>query len=85
MPPIKLDVASLAPALELRDPGIWFARTQSAVSARGNVASLALEDRSFWFRHRNRCIVSLVRRFSSDATVLDIGGANGFVARGLIQ
>jgi SAM-dependent methyltransferase len=44
-----------------------------------------VEDSSFWFRHRNRCIVSLVRRFSPDATFLDIGGGNGFVAGGLIE
>jgi SAM-dependent methyltransferase len=86
-PSIQLDVAALAPALELRDPGIWFARTQSIVSypTQGNVACLAVEDRSFWFRHRNRCIVSLVRRFSPDAAFLDIGGGNGFVARGLFE
>jgi hypothetical protein len=35
-------VATLAPALELRDPGIWFARTQAAVSypAHGNASCL---------------------------------------------
>lgn len=83
----KFDVAALAPMLELRDPGIWFARTQSAVSypAHGNANCLAVEDKSFWFQHRNRCIVSLVQRFSPDAAFLDIGGGNGFVARGLIQ
>lgn len=86
-PSIQFDVPTLAPALELRDPGIWFARKQSVVSypAHGNADCLAVEDRSFWFRHRNRCIVSVVRRFSPDAAFLDIGGGNGFVARGLIQ
>jgi SAM-dependent methyltransferase len=86
-PSTKLDVATLAPALELRDSGIWFARTQSAVSypAHGNANCLKVEDKSFWFRHRNRCIISLVRRFSPDAAFLDIGGGNGFVARGLIE
>jgi hypothetical protein len=40
--------------------------------------------RSFWFLHRNRCIVSLVRRFAPDGRFLDIGGGNGYVARGLV-
>jgi len=82
---MSLDLESLAPALEQRDPGIWFARRQAKVSypAQGNAACLTLEDRSFWFRHRNRCIVSLVRRFPPDGAFLDIGGGNGFVAKGL--
>ncbi len=82
---MTLDLASLAPVLERRDPGIWFARRQAEVSypALGNAACLAVEERSFWFRHRNRCIVSLVRRFPPDDVFLDIGGGNGFVAKAL--
>ena len=83
---VDLDLASLAPGLERREPGIWFARRQSVVSypPRGNAACLEIEDRSFWFLHRNRCIVSLVRRFAPDGPFLDIGGGNGYVARGLV-
>jgi SAM-dependent methyltransferase len=83
----KLDMAALSPTLELRDPGIWFARAQSAISypAHGNAACLAVEDRSFWFRHRNRCIISVVRRFSPNARFFDIGGGNGFVSKGLTE
>jgi SAM-dependent methyltransferase len=82
---MTIDLASLAPALERRDPGIWFARRQAEVSypALGNAACLAVEERSFWFRHRNRCIVSLVHRFPPDDVFLDIGGGNGFVAKAL--
>jgi SAM-dependent methyltransferase len=81
-----LDLASLAPGLEQRDPGIWFAQRQSGVSypPHGNAACLEIEEQSFWFRHRNRCIVSLVHRFAPDGPFLDIGGGNGYVARGLI-
>jgi hypothetical protein len=62
---IKRNIAALAPTLELRDPGIWFARTQSPVSypAQGNAACLKVEDNSFWFRHRNRCIVKVGAAF----------------------
>ncbi len=82
---MPLDLASLAPGLERRDDGLWFARRQASVSypAHGNAACLAVEDRSFWFRHRNRCIVSLVRRFPPDGPLLDIGGGNGYVAKSL--
>jgi len=73
--------------LELRPPGIWFARSRVAVSYPddGNAACRQVEDRSFWFRHRNRCIAQLVHRFAPGKTLLDIGGGNGFVARGLVE
>jgi SAM-dependent methyltransferase len=84
---MTLDLASLAPDLECRADGIWFARRQAPVSypAQGNAACLQVEDRSFWFRHRNRCIASMVRRFAQQGTFLDIGGGNGYVATGLVQ
>src|SRR4051794_20651144 len=82
---MSFDLASLAPSLERRDDGLWFARMQASVSypAHGNAACLELEDGSFWFRHRNRCILSLVRGFPPDGPFLDIGGGNGYVAKGL--
>ena len=82
-----LDLASLAAGLERREPGIWFAYRQGEVSypAQGNAACFAVEDRSFWFAHRNRCILSLVRRFPPDGVFLDIGGGNGYVTKGLMD
>jgi SAM-dependent methyltransferase len=80
-----LNLVSLAPDLERRDDGLWVARRQAPVSypAHGNAACLEVEDGSFWFRHRNRCIVSLVRRFPPNGLFLDIGGGNGYVASAL--
>lgn len=84
---MTLDVARLSSDLERREDGIWFARTRGSVSypKGGNATCLDVEDVSFWFRHRNRCIVSVVRRFPPDGVLLDIGGGNGYVARGLID
>lgn len=81
------DIGALAPALERRPPGIWFARRQVAVSypPGGNAACLQIEDGSFWFRHRNRCIVKVVERFHPSGPLLDVGGGNGYVARDLQQ
>jgi SAM-dependent methyltransferase len=78
---------SPAPGLELRPPGVWFAARQSAISYpdSGNAACLEIEDGSFWFRHRNRCIVRTVERFAPVGAFLDVGGGNGYVARGLAQ
>ena len=82
---MTFDLSSLASGLERRADGIWFANRQAAVSypEYGNAACLQVEDRSFWFRHRNRCIVSVVRRYGPQGPLLDIGGGNGYVAKGL--
>ena len=45
----------------------------------------ALEDSSFWFRHRNRCILEAVKRNPPGGFILDVGGGNGFVSRALID
>jgi len=82
---MSFDLLDLASDLERRKDGIWFARQQSAVSypEHGHAACLQIEDQSFWFRHRNRCIASVARRFPTNGTLLDIGGGNGYVAKGL--
>lgn len=83
-----MDVASLSTALAF-DPhaGIWSSNRAAKVAyPEGDHATcFALEDSSFWFRHRNRCIVAAVRKYAPSGFVLDIGGGNGFVARGLID
>lgn len=43
----------------------------------------AVEEASFWFRHRNDVIHSAVERFAPDGPLLEIGGGNGYVAAGL--
>ena len=84
---MTFDLSSLAPGLEHGPDGIWFAPRQAPVSypEHGNAACLQVEDRSFWFRHRNRCIASVVRRFAPEGALLDIGGGNGYVSKGLTE
>jgi SAM-dependent methyltransferase len=81
------DLAALAPTLEQREPGLWFARqTQEPISypAHGNAACLAVEDSSFWFKHRNHVIAEFVSRFHRPGMFLDVGGGNGYVAKTLM-
>jgi SAM-dependent methyltransferase len=82
---VAFDPALLGRIFERRDPGIWFAPHRGVVSypAYGHSLCLAVEERSFWFRHRNRCIISLAQRFRPNGVFLDVGGGNGFVAKGL--
>jgi SAM-dependent methyltransferase len=82
-----VDVPRIATKVALGDSGIWFGRGRREVSypASGHSICLQLEDHSFWFRHRNRCILELLRVFPPMGPFLDIGGGNGFVSRAIEQ
>jgi SAM-dependent methyltransferase len=83
-----MHIESLSTSLRFdRESGIWTSdrATKVAYPEGDHATCFALEDSSFWFRHRNRCIVAAVRRYLPDGFVLDIGGGNGFVARALID
>jgi SAM-dependent methyltransferase len=85
-----MNVESISTALHFDvETGIWRARTAGAGAisypAHQNAACFRLEDGSFWFKHRNKCVITAVRRFPPDGFILDVGGGNGFVARGLIE
>lgn len=40
----------------------------------GHAVCREVEDSSFWFAHRNRCIVAAVERMPPCGPILDIGG-----------
>ncbi|HET9702899.1 MAG TPA: class I SAM-dependent methyltransferase [Vicinamibacterales bacterium] len=85
---VLMDIARLSAALTFdAQTGIWSsARSARVAYPEGDHATcFAIEDRSFWFRHRNRCIVAAVRRHRCEGFILDIGGGNGVVARALID
>lgn len=42
-----------------------------------------VEEGSFWFQHRNACLLALLRRFPPGGRLYDVGGGNGFVAKAL--
>lgn len=63
--------------------GIWRPGAVSGPVAypdEGNRLLRQVEDFSWWFGHRNRVILTLVRRFPPSGTLWDIGGGNGVVA-----
>lgn len=65
--------------------GLWQPATISTVSypEEGNDLCLQVEDFSYWFAHRNRCLLEIMRGFPPSGTFYDIGGGNGFVSLGL--
>jgi SAM-dependent methyltransferase len=68
--------------LRLDPSGIWVSREAREISypTDGNELCFAVEEKSFWFKHRNAVIVEVLRRFPPPGLFFDIGGGNGFVA-----
>lgn len=60
----------------------WVAAASTKVSypESGNDACWAVEDSSYWYRHRANCLLSLLSRFCFDGVFLDVGGGNGQMA-----
>lgn len=82
---VAIDLSSLATNLEEAEPGFWVSRARSPVSYpdSGNEWCARVEEGSFWFRHRSQCVNEMVRRHPPRGPIFDIGGGNGFMARGL--
>lgn len=66
--------------------GIWMANAIQEVSypEGGHARCFQVEDRSYWFLHRNKIILQSlsnhIKPLSNLGTFLDLGGGNGFVA-----
>ena len=86
---IPFDLEAVCSGLQLGEDGIYYAIGSEAISypEEGNEACFQIEDQSFWFRHRNDCIRELVRNFPprGRGPIFDVGGGNGFVAKGLMD
>jgi SAM-dependent methyltransferase len=82
-----IDLTAIASNLQPGPDGLWHPRSRSRFDYpdEGNAFCFQVEDHSFWFRHRNACILDAVRRHPPAGAVFDIGGGNGFVARALVQ
>lgn len=80
-----LSLPEIAANLEQGTNGIWSARNVSKVSYpdEGNASCLAVEDTSFWFRHRNSCILEVIKHLPPAVPFFDVGGGNGYVAKAL--
>jgi SAM-dependent methyltransferase len=78
-------MASISNRLRRGENGIWHADTEERISYPDTVrlSYANIEDSSYWFAHRNRCIISVVRRHAPQGPIIDIGGGNGAVALAL--
>ncbi len=85
-----MDLAQLATNLSRDSAGMWVERTavdETPLSYPddGNAVCAQIEDGSFWFRHRNRCILAALSQHPPAGPLFDIGGGNGAVARALVR
>lgn len=80
-----INIEEITSKLEFKD-GIWFSESDTAVSypESGNVYTFQYEDFSFWYKHRNNCIIETVKNLPpKENTIIEVGGGNGCVARAL--
>lgn len=82
---MTVDPSAFSSTLVQRKDGVWVSENAVAVSypSGGHQSCFELEPTSFWFNHRNRCIVDLVNRIPPEGPIFDIGGGNGFVTAAL--
>ncbi|MBF0406202.1 MAG: class I SAM-dependent methyltransferase [Candidatus Riflebacteria bacterium] len=82
-----MNIGEISTILRIHEDGIWHGKEVNNISYpdSGNDNCFLVEDNSFWFQHRNKCIVSVVKSFPPEGMIFDIGGGNGYVAMGLLN
>jgi len=60
-----VDIKAISSGLFLADDGIWYSKHKRGISypEEGNQDFFGIEDNSFWFKHKNKCIVSLANNY----------------------
>ena len=78
----RFDLSQISSGLTPDESGCWVSPAPGAVSYPddGNASCFEIEEKSFWFRHRNACITDVIRRFPPPGVLFDVGGGNGAVA-----
>jgi len=68
--------------LELNEIGIYTTQQNIDISypVDGNNRCFEIEDNSFWFEHRNKVILAVIKKYIEGNVFIDIGGGNGYVS-----
>lgn len=79
-----MSISNFTKELKYND-GIWFSEKNTNVSYPdiGHDECFMIEDNSFWFNHRNNCIITAIKNYPPNGPIMDIGGGNGYVSLGL--
>ncbi len=78
-----VDITNIASNVVYNKDGYWDTNNNASISypSEGNSLTFAVEDSSFWFKHRNEVISSILKTYPPDEPFFDIGGGNGYVAK----
>lgn len=82
-----IDLSLLADNLVLSEDGIWFSRGHHDFKYIENDETdwESIEQKSFWYRHRNRCFLEFINHYPPTGTLFEIGAGNGSVALAIQQ
>jgi len=78
---MQIDFSEIAYNLYKKED-IWFSNTATTISYPddGNDIYFEIEDNSFWFKHRNNCILKAIENSKPEGIFLEVGGGNGYVS-----
>ena len=86
---LKVLINKFTSSVTLNDDGIYYADSNEKVNYPddGNDECFEIEEDSFWFQHRNNCIIEMIKNYppNHNGLIFDIGGGNGFVSKGLLN
>lgn len=78
-------ITKLAKNLEYKN-GIWFSERNVSISYPEDHHDMCfeVEEVSFWFKHRNKCIIQIIQNFPPLANIIiEVGAGNGFVSNAM--
>ena len=78
----SIDLNRFADSLVYRD-GIWFSESEGSFSypREGHEVLFQIEEKSYWFVHRNSCIIEAIKKYPPDGIFFELGGGNGYVSK----
>ena len=84
-----LNIQDYTKALEITENGVFFNKEINNISYpdEGSDLCFAAEDSSFWFKHRKKCILEIVKQFPpiNKGPIFDIGGGNGYMTKSFLE
>jgi SAM-dependent methyltransferase len=81
------DLSKITCGLTMSQPGFWTCgeHVDMGFLAEDSTDWVEVEEKSFWYRHRSRCIVATVQKYRPNGMLFEIGAGNGAVTLALQQ
>jgi 2-polyprenyl-3-methyl-5-hydroxy-6-metoxy-1,4-benzoquinol methylase len=81
-----INLKNLSENLKFKN-GVWYSKQKANVSYPKEDLDYysQIEDKSFWFKFRNRFIVQMIKQFPPQGTLVEIGAGNGYVTQEIMK